>query len=102
MQITVERTGELVINAPPSVGVTQLRDFVSEERFWIYTKLSEKERLQRKIAHKEFVGGEGFLYFGRSHRLKLVDDQDTPLKLFNCRFALHHDTQAGAREHFIR
>lgn len=37
-----------------------------------------------------------------SHRLKLVDDQDTPLKLVNGRFALRHDAQAGAREHFTR
>jgi predicted metal-dependent hydrolase len=88
MQITVERTGELILSAPPDVGISQLRDFVSEKRFWIYTKLAEKDRLQRKVPRKEFVGGEGFLYLGRSHRLKLVDDQDTPLKLVNGRFAL--------------
>jgi hypothetical protein len=52
-----------------------------EKRFWIYTKLAEKDRLQRQVPRKEFVGGEGFLYLGRSHRLKLVDEQDVPLKL---------------------
>lgn len=102
MQITVERTGELILSAPPEVGIDQLRDFVSEKRFWIYTKLAEKDRLQRKVPRKEFVAGEGFLYLGRSHRLKLVDEQDSPLKLVNGRFALHRDAQAGAREHFIR
>lgn len=81
MQITVERTGELILSAPPDVDISQLRDFVREKRFWIYTKLAEKDRLQRKVPRKEFVGGEGFLYLGRSHRLKLIDDQDTPLKL---------------------
>lgn len=102
MQITVERTGELILSAPPEVGIDQLREFVSEKRFWIYTKLAEKDRLQRKVPRKEFVGGEGFLYLGRTHRLKMVDDQCTPLKLVNGRFALHHDAQADAREHFIR
>lgn len=102
MQITVERTGELILSAPPEVGIAQLREFVSEKRFWIYTKLAEKDRLLRQVPRKEFVGGEGFLYLGRSHRLKLVNDQDCPLKLVNGRFALHQDTQAGAREHFIR
>jgi hypothetical protein len=102
MQITVERTGELILSAPPDVDIDQLRDFVSEKRFWIYTKLAEKDRLQRKVPRKEFVGGEGFLYLGRSHRLKMVETQDTPLKLVNGRFALRHDAQAGAREHFIR
>ncbi|WP_084435478.1 M48 family metallopeptidase [Desulfomicrobium escambiense] len=102
MQITVERTGELILSAPPDVGIAQLRDFVTEKRFWVYTKLAEKERLQRQVPRKEFVGGEGFLYLGRSYRLKLVEDQNTPLKLANGRFALRRDAQEGAREHFIR
>jgi predicted metal-dependent hydrolase len=102
MQITVERTGQLVLSAPPEVGIDRLREFVSEKRFWIYTKLAEKEQLHRKVPRKEFVGGEAFLYIGRSHRLKLVDEQDLPLKLVNGRFALRRDAQAGAREHFIR
>lgn len=102
MQITVERTGELILSAPPDVGIAQLRDFVTEKRFWIYSKLAEKERLQRQVPRKEFVGGEGFLYLGRSYRLKLVDDQNTPLKLATGRFALRRDAQEGAREHFIR
>jgi predicted metal-dependent hydrolase len=102
MQITVERTGALVVSAPPSVGVAQLCDFVREKRFWIYTKLAEKQRLQHQIGHKEFIGGEGFLYLGRSYRLKLVKQQDTPLKLANGRFVLCQEAQANAREHFIR
>lgn len=102
MQITVERTGELILSAPPEVGIDRLRDFVSEKRFWIYTKLAEKDQLQRKVPRKEFVGGEAFLYLGRSHRFKLVDEQNLPLKLVNGRFALRRDAQAGAREHFIR
>lgn len=102
MQITVERSGELILSAPPDVGIAQLRVFVSEKRFWIYTKLAEKDRLQHKVPRKEFVGGEGFLFLGRIHRLKLIDDQETPLKLVNGRFALRRDAQADAREHFIR
>lgn len=102
MQITVERTGELILSAAPEVGIDQLREFANEKRFWIYTKLAEKDRLQRKVPRKEFVAGEGFLYLGRSHRLKLVNDQDSPLKLVNGRFALRRDALADAREHFIR
>jgi len=102
MQITVERTGELILNAPPGVDLARLSDFVREKRFWIYTKLAEKDRLHRRIPLKEFVSGEGFLYLGRSHRLKMVDDQDLPLKLANGRFTLRHDSQPNAREHFIR
>ena len=44
MQITVERTGQLILSAPSDVDIDQLRDFVSAKRFWIYTKLAEKDR----------------------------------------------------------
>jgi len=102
MQITVERNGDLLLSAPPDVDEATLRAFVIEKRFWIYTKLAEKERLQRQVPRKEFVGGEGFLYLGRSHRLKLVDQQDVPLKLAVGRFCLRRDAVPAGREHFIR
>lgn len=102
MQITVERDGQLVLSAPPQVDEARLRAFVQEKRFWIYTKLAEKDRLQRRVPRKEFVDGEGFLYLGRSHRLKLVDEQDVPLRLAGGRFCLRRDAMSAAREHFIR
>lgn len=102
MQITVERDGELVLSAPPEVDEAALRAFVLEKRFWIYTKLAEKDRLRRRLPRKQFVDGEGFLYLGRSHRLKLVSQQDVPLKLTAGRFCLRRDALSVAREHFIR
>lgn len=102
MQITVERDGDLILSAPPGTDSELLQAFVREKRFWIYTKLAEKDRLQRQVPRKEFVGGEGFLYLGRSYRLKLVDRQDAPLKLIAGRFCLHRDALPAAREHFIR
>lgn len=88
--------------APFLLDEATLRAFVLEKRFWIYTKLAEKDRLQRRVPRKEFVVGEGFLYLGRSHRLKLVDERDVPLKLAAGRFCLRRDALPAAREHFIR
>ncbi len=102
MQITVERSGDLVLCAPPDIEEAVLRAFVREKRFWIYTKLARKDRLQRQVPRKEYVGGEGFLYLGRSHRLKLVDEQGAPLKMAGGRFCLRRDALPIAREHFIR
>lgn len=42
------------------------------------------------------------MYLGRTHRLKIVDDQNVTLKLVNGRFVLRNDMQHDAREHFIR
>lgn len=102
VQITVERDGQLLLVAPPDVDEERLRQFVLEKRFWIYSRLAEKDRLLQAAPAKEFVDGEGFPYLGRSYRLKLVDEQDVPLKLAAGRFRLLRSELPQAREHFIR
>jgi len=102
LEVTVDRGGELVLAAPKGVEEDELRSFVQEKRFWIYKKLTEKAQLQRPMPRKEFVNGEGFLYLGRSYRLKLVSDQNEPLKLTAGRFRLRQDLANDGRRHFIR
>lgn len=102
MQITVERSGALILSAPLNVDDEALRAFALQKRFWIYTKLAEKDRLHRVVPRKAFVAGEGFAYLGRTHRLKLVEEQEMPLKLDGGRFALRRNALPEAREQFIR
>ena len=102
LQITVDRSGDLVLSAPPDVEEERLREFVLEKRFWIYTKLAEKDRLQKAVPTKSYVDGEGFLYLGRSYRLRLVDEQDVALKLLNGRFLLRRDLVENARTHLVQ
>ncbi|HQF54515.1 MAG TPA: SprT family zinc-dependent metalloprotease [Fibrobacteria bacterium] len=102
MQITVDRGGELLLFAPPEATVAVLRKFVKEKLFWVYTKLAEKDRLHKPVVPKSYVDGEGFLYLGRSYRLKLIDHQDAPLKLTGGRFCLLRTEVPDAREHFVR
>lgn len=101
MELTVDRGGELIITAPPEVSDAVMGAFVREKRFWLYTKLAEKEALQQPTGGKEFVSGEGFPYLGRSYRLLLVDAQDAPLKLDGGRFKLLRSAAGQGREHFI-
>ncbi len=102
MEITVDRTGHLLVTAPPEVDESVLRAFITEKRFWIYTKLAERDRRHRTVPRKTFVDGEGFLYLGRTHRLKLVPEQDVPLKLSNGRFLMCRDAAPQGPEHLIR
>nr|WP_299242942.1 SprT family zinc-dependent metalloprotease [uncultured Halomonas sp.] len=102
--ITVDRSGELIIAAPTGTDEQQLREFVTEKRGWIYRKLAQKAESRRLLPRKEYINGEGFLYLGRSYRLKRVGagDQEAPLKLVAGHFQLREDALAYAREHFIR
>jgi len=102
VEITVDRGGELVIASPPGVADEALADFVREKRFWLYTKLAEKEACAQPVGGREFISGEGFPYLGRSYRLLLVTRQDCPLKLEAGRFRLLRSEAAAGREHFIR
>jgi predicted metal-dependent hydrolase len=48
----------------------------------------------------EYVNGEGFLYLGRSYRLKLVEDQSVPLMLKDGYFCLRSDDDVSPDEAF--
>jgi predicted metal-dependent hydrolase len=102
MQITVDRGGELILLAPESAPEPQLRDFVREKRFWIYRKLAEKSQAHRAVPRKQYIDGEGFLYLGRSFRLKLIDEQDAALQLVDGRFRLRRDLVPDGPSQFIR
>ena len=106
MQITVERDGRLVLTLPPEATEQQALHFIKEKRRWIYQKLAEKQQLRSETRKKTFLDGEGFLYLGRSYRLKLVDSTDaqSALALKQGRFFLDRqlaDTEKG-RKAFIQ
>lgn len=100
IQITVERSGALSVIAPPQAEHQQLVDFIEEKLLWVHTKVQEKARLQRRAPIKQFVEGEGFLYLGKSYRLRLVDKQLVDLSLINGRFCLRRSSFPRAREIF--
>ncbi len=102
VQITVDRGGELVLSAPEGCSADVMAAFVREKRFWIYTKLAEKERLNPPVGQRELLSGEGFPYLGRSYRLLLVDEQAVPVKLERGRFRLRRADAADGYRHLLR
>lgn len=101
LQITVERTGALSIVAPLHAADQQLLEFVEEKLLWVHTKIEEKARLQQRAPIKEFVDGEGFLYLGKSYRLRLMENQLADLSLRNGRFCLRKASAHRGREIFV-
>lgn len=101
LQITVERSGDLAIFAPDDVPQADILRFVQEKLLWVHTRIAEKQRLQRHAPIKEFVDGEGFLYLGKSYRLRLVDQQFADLSLTAGRFLLRRNRLPRARDTFV-
>lgn len=89
--IVVERDGSVLVRVPSHVGDDQVADLVESKRLWIYKALAEWRELNASRIDREYKNGEGFLYLGRSYRLRLVTDQDEPVLLKGGRFCLRRD-----------
>ena len=86
--IYVERDGRVSVQVPESLTTEEIETLLHSKRRWIYRHLAEWEELNRQKSPREYVNGEGFLYLGRSYRLKLVPDCDPPLILKGGYFCL--------------
>jgi predicted metal-dependent hydrolase len=89
--IAVERNGQVVVRAPNTLSDRQIEAVIERKRGWIYRHLAQWYDLNTTRVTREYVNGEGFLYLGRSYRLKLVEDQDVPLLLKDGYFCLRSD-----------
>ena len=109
MGISIERDGAVMVKVPHQAELNNVEKFISEKKIWIYQKLAQKKALNRERPKREFVNGQGFLYLGRSYRLKFIDDalrsQKSPkvesLRLWHGYFELAESEKTGARNHFV-
>lgn len=100
-RLTVERDGSLRLRAAQDVATGELEAFLASKRKWIYKKLAEKETLQYKPVTKELVDGEGFLYLGRSHRLRLDDVDDSRVRIHRGRLVLPRPIHDNGYERIV-
>ena len=73
---------------PEELTDAQVEQLIESKRRWIYRHLAEWHDLNATRVQREYVNGEGFLYLGRTYRLKLVSEQDEPLMLKDGYFCL--------------
>lgn len=86
--IYVERDGQVTVLVPKNITRAKIETILEKKRKWIYTCLAEWKDLNASQISREFVNGEGFLYLGRSYRLRLVEEQEEPLLLKQGYFCL--------------
>lgn len=99
-KLTIEADGSLCLRAAEDVATDELRQFLASKRDWVYRKLAEKEVLRHEPVTKELVDGEGFLYLGRSYRLK-IDDADGTVRLERGRLILPRQLAAAGEANLI-
>jgi hypothetical protein len=110
MGISIERDGAVMVKVPHQAELNDIEKFISEKKIWIHQKLAQKKALNIERPQREFVNGQGFLYLGKSYRLKFFDNagiksgklpKAEPLRLWRGYFELAESERAGARNHFI-
>lgn len=99
-KLTIEADGSLRLRAADDVATDELTRFLASKRSWVYRKLAEKEVLQHEPITKELVDGEGFMYLGRSHRLKLTMG-DGPVRLERGRLLMPRELASNGSGHLI-
>jgi len=99
--ITIERDGSLVVRAPEKMRFPEIQRIVSDKSVWIYQKLAKKENIYHEKPKREFAPGQGFLYQGRSYRLKFIENSEgKQLRLRQGYFELARNERENARKHF--
>lgn len=100
--IVIERNGRVLVRAPVDVSDERIERIVERKRYWIYRNLAEWRDLNATRVVREYCNGEGFLYLGRSYRLRLVAEQNEPLLLKDGRFCLRRDTADRSQVEAVR
>jgi hypothetical protein len=62
----------LVVRAPFDTSVEKIQELVIQKRFWIKEKMVAVKK-NGITTDKEFENGEGFLFLGKSYKLKIQD-----------------------------
>jgi len=101
MSIYVEPDGRVSVRAPKNLEIRKINKILDLKSYWIYTSLSEVEQLNGSKVKRQMIGGEGFLYLGKSYRLKINKELATPLALTQGYFNLDENHISKAKSHFI-
>ncbi|UOT06785.1 M48 family metallopeptidase [Rhodococcus opacus] len=100
-KLTIERDGSLQLKAAPDVERSELERFLVSKRDWIYRKLAEKEALTAQPVTNELVNGEGYLYLGRSYQLRVLDIDDSRVRLQRGKLILPQSLADTGYDHII-
>jgi predicted metal-dependent hydrolase len=100
--IVIERSGDVIVRAPTDIGDDKILQVVADRALWVHRSLAEWEELNASRKHRPLVQGQGFLYLGRSYRLKFVQESSVPLRMKDGRWELSEVFLATQGEAAVR
>jgi predicted metal-dependent hydrolase len=101
ISLQITDNASLIVRAPYNATKETIENVVVKHLDWIEKKKNNILTRDPKFVKKEFVNGEGFLYLGKSYKLKIINNQGKPLIFQDNYFFVSKEYQATARELFI-
>lgn len=96
----VERDGSVHLIAPDYLSIDRIELLVREKKNWIFRSLAEWQDVNAVRSSREYVSGEGFLYLGRTYRLRIAEDANNQLALKDGYFIISHSRLKQASQLF--
>ncbi len=97
----MEPQGTITVRAPSCIDIDQINSILNMKRYWIYKSIAEVKELNKTKVDRSLVSGEGYLYMGKSYRLKIEKGLSSPFSLNQGFFNLDESQVAKAKDHFI-
>ena len=101
MSIYVEPEGTITVRAPEETPIKKINSVIELKSYWIYKALAEVKELNSSKIHRKYVDGEGFMYLGKSYRLKKVTDNNKSLSLNQGYFLLNDKKTKDVKKAFV-
>ena len=101
LSIYVEPNGSVLVRAPDSASIERINEILEKKRLWIYRSLVEFQELNHTKVTRKIANGEGFLFLGKSYRLKIDSNLERPFSLNQGYFLLDESRELDAKRLFI-
>lgn len=99
-ELTIERDGSLRVHSPSTAEKDEVEKWVRSKTLWTHRKLLLRSSFMPGRPEPEFVSGESFSFLGRWYRLRLINHQQSPLRLESETFFLRRADRGKAERHF--
>lgn len=85
MEIAVHPSGNVAVKAPLDSEPELVRAKVLKRAKWILKQQLYFDQFHPRTPQRQYLGGETHLYLGRQYRLKIVQSEETGVKLYRGR-----------------
>ncbi|MFA5523427.1 MAG: SprT family zinc-dependent metalloprotease [Tissierellales bacterium] len=79
--ISIDMTGKVKVSVPLYIAEKQIVEIVEKKTNWIIKKLGVVEEIKKNVVIRKLVNGEKLLYLGKEYELRIVEKDQSEVKV---------------------